>query len=430
MGNHVTQLPERSLSVAFVTARFPPMDSTGTIRVSALRRDLTRYGIEPIFVTISPDWMKQQDASLRSEDIAAEPDSINVDSSFGRVMRAWARIPLLRRLQRWLAVPDILIDWARATSHMSLERLDEVDAVYVTAPPYSALGAGRNLSRRLEVPLLIELRDPIRLDRRASKRGRFFMARLRRYERQQLLAADAIVTVTAGVKRHILDSHPEISPELVTVIPNGAGSALQLAERERMPRTGKFTVVYVGSLRGRDDVALLRQLASDLGRLNPPGILRLVGHFSDDLLAEITSGSPGAGVVATGRLSRAEAIKELERADVSLVIAGVEEHWWIGRKAIESLVHARQILAIAPSGDLAEVLSHSAKSIVVPRNGDPEQLEMALSALEERSRRNRIPQGQEPFVPTDEAVASSIAQLVRAVVDGGPIDDWSWHASR
>lgn len=395
------------------------MDSTGTIRVEAFREHLPPQGIEATYVTITSEWMVQQGSDLVLP-ISLEPDAFYASARWDATTRFVSRIPVLRRLQRWCLVPDLLASSSRAVAEAAANDLSQVDVVYATGPPFSAYRTGRLLADAVGAPLIIELRDPPMMDRRAAKRGRVYLWRMKRFERRHVLAADAVVTLTPGVKSYLLDTYPQLDHRDVVVIPNGSRP---FVSENRSDSRKVFTLLYAGSLRSRSDAHLLKEIADVLGDLNPPGCLRLVGTFAGSMVDDIKRAAPGR-VQTTGRVSREESIQEMRSCSASLVIAGDDEWWWIGRKAIESLTHAPAVLGVAPSGDLTELLKKSAKSFVLPREHTRTELTDAIKLLSSRDRPSRDGTVGEPRIPTDANVASAVASLMRAVVDRRSGQDW------
>lgn len=418
------------ISLAFITGRFPPMDTTGTLRVKSLRQHLSEYGIEPTFLTIPPYWMRQQNPRPMVNELQqTNGDVIQPMSRSDHLMRALTGIPVLRRLQRWLFVPDILVLWARSVARGMADVLAGVDAVYATGPPYSAYTAGRLLAQRLGVPLVLELRDPPLLDRRAATRGPLYMKRLRAFERRNIQTADMVVTLTPGVKAHLLTSYPMLPAERIVVVPNGSGPMPNSHGADHSDTSrARFSIVYAGSLRKQDDVKLLQLIARCLGKLPDRGVLVMVGNFPKAIRQALSRAASEDTVSWVGRVAHGEALSALRTSDVSLVLVGESEKWWIGRKVIESLEHAPQILAVAPPGDVADLLGRSSKSIVIPRSQAPDRLEEAIWTLRDRSRGRAVLVGPEPAVPTEQQVAERVAQAIRCVVSGASCQDWDWTA--
>ncbi len=423
---------DRSLPIGLVTQRFPPMDSTGTIRIDALREHFETFDIKATYITLPDTWIRQY-RQRSAEDYPGHEDTriLRPSSPSDRVMRLISNIPLLRRMQRWVFVPDIHILWARHIGRSIATDLSDVSAMYVTGPPFSAYEAARRIAERNRIPLILEMRDPPVLGKMRTpgiESGRYspsFIRRVANFERRQVLAADLIVVLSPGVKRHLLATYPDLSTERVVVVPNGSGTPNPSRSTPTLS-SGRFSIVYAGSLRGGDTVRELHQVAKALDELEEPAELRMVGRFSRAVQTLISQDVRPETITWHGRVSRERAIEQLELSDVSLVLASESEDWWIGRKVIESLLHASQILAIAPPGDVTDLLQQSTKSIVIEKSEITEQLPLAINTLMKRARNPRSTLGPEPAVPTDAQMTEAIAEVARSAVSGRTPRDWSW----
>lgn len=414
------------LDVAIVTARFPPAVSTGTLRVKALLEGLSSCSISPTWITLPLEWVNT-DGTITEVGKNQEYAPVLRPSTWtDGTMRTWARIPLLRRMQRNLFIPDNLVLWALFSARGLASRIGLTKIVYATGPPYSALSLGRRLAHRLECPFVCELRDPPSLDRRARRRGTIGRRRLRRFENALVSSATAVITVTPSVKRWLVDQH-RISPDRVVVIPNGVppipmgmGSPIDgLAAHRESP----FTVAYVGSVRSHRDATILRQLCEALADVPGGGCMRLVGRFPESIQASLSSHEV---VEFVGRVSHEKALAEMMNANVSLVLADESESWWIGRKVFESLEVANQILAIVPSGDTSSLLRRSDKALVVDRSDfDRGVASETLSRLVQRAQTGFLSSTSKPHIPREREMVDAVASTLRNVVDGRALpEDW------
>lgn len=415
------------LNVAIVTARFPPADSTGTLRVEALLEGLSSSLVRPTWITLPLEWLRL-DGAIRQGQSSRETagDVLRPTTWTDRPMRAWAKIPLLRRFQRSLFIPDNLAIWALLSSRGLVPQIASSRVVYATGPPYSALSLGRRLADHLDCPFVCELRDPPSLDRRARSRGVIGRRRLRRWERRLVSRATAVVTLTPSVKKWLVDQH-RIRPDRVVVIPNGVPpiptGKRSASDDSAAHRKSPFTIAYVGSVRSHGDAMILRQLCDALEELPDGGCLRLVGRFPDSILQPLAHRRV---VNVVDRVSHSEALAEVMNADVSLVLADESESWWIGRKVFESLEAAKQILAIVPSGDTSSLLRRSDKALVVDRSDlDQGAVAEAVSLLAHRANSACIASTVKPHIPQQREMVEAVATTLRNVVEGRALpEDW------
>ena len=405
--------------VAYVTARYPPMRSSGTYRVEAVVEHLPSHGFELVPITIPNAWMAQQ--SGHDPGPVTDPRVIQPEGELDNVIRLISRIPGLRRVLREALVPDILVMWARSTTPKLLPLLDEVDAVYATGPPFSALILANELAASLDLPVIQEVRDPPSFNRRLVGRSRAWHKRMLRFERRTLLAADMIITVTDGTRRRLLELHSGLSPERCVVITNGYPEIepdLGASGRQ----SDRFTVAYVGSFQGgtgsRKDSLFNPAIVLPALRDLEDASLRVVGPVTPEQRDLISAVEGGRLVTFTGLVERETALAEVAAADVALVIAEFED-WWIGRKVFEYLAFAKRILAIVPeAGDTAKLLKTHPKAVVV-EPGAKLALRDALQRMYDDWVRG-VPAPSDSWRPvqSDRSCVAEIAGVLHGIIDG------------
>jgi hypothetical protein len=400
--------------IAYVTARYPPMRSSGTYRVEAMIKHLPESGFDLQPVTIPDAWMRQQ--SGRDLPPVDDPRVLQPDGKFDGLIRLLADVPVARRVLREALVPDILAPWSRAVTEGLIDTLRGAEAVYATGPPFSALMLGDDLARELGVPIVQEVRDPPSFNRRLVGRSRSWKKRMLKFESSYLPAADVVVAVTPGSRRRLLELHPDIDPQRCVVVMNGYPDIEPDPTKSRR-RPDQFTVTYVGSFQGGagsrkeslfTPAAVLPAL-DGLGRVS----LRVVGPATEEQKRTISETEGGQLVTFTGLVDRATAVAEVAAADVALVLAESED-WWIGRKVFEYLAFAKRILALVPeSGDTAELLKSHSKAVVV-EPGAENQIRMAVEKLYDDWAKGLPPPADDvEGVQTDQRCAQQIAEVLR-----------------
>lgn len=408
----------RDMPIAYVTARYPPMQSSGTFRVEAVMRYLPGLGFQPTVVTLPPGWVRQQSGSARlAQAIGPEPGVLRPSAPSDPLVRVVSRTPVARRLLRHVAVPDLLVYWARRIPARVAPRLEGVRLVYVTSPPFSAMVAGAALAERLGVPCVQELRDPPSFNRRLRGRAASFIRRMRAFEADHLSRAEAVIVVTPGMRRELLRLHPHLDQGRMHVVTNGY--PVLEADPARSGRDpDRFTITYVGSFQGgvpqrADSLFTPEVVLPALARLPGPAVLRLVGPVTPAQRAGLEARWPADMLQFVGRVPRRQALAEMAAADACLVVSD-EDPWWIGRKVFEYQAYGRRILAVVPEGDTADLLRKSGKSLVVPL-GDAAGLERAIRMLFESAPTAPAP-AREVSIPTDADCVEGIARVLRSVL--------------
>lgn len=402
--------------IAFVTARYPPMTSSGTFRVQAGMRYLPEHGFAPRVVTIPTDWVtfgKEQD--LAAQVPQNEEGVLRPEASSDGLVRRVSSIPRVRWFSREALVPDNLALWSRQVVDDVARDLADVELVYVTSPPFSAMTLGRRLGAKLGVPVVQELRDPPSFNRSVQWRSASFRKRIRRFASRHLADAARIIVVTPRTRLRMIEIYG-LDPDRVHVVTNGYPEMdIDQGLVDRDP--GVFTVTYVGSFQGgipgRESSWFTPEIVlGPLQRLGVPIELRVVGPVTSRQRSALKGTQ---GIRLLGPVSREQALAEVAAADVSLILAD-EHDWWIGRKAFEALAYAKRILAIVPEGDTADLLAPSAKSIVSPV-GDTASLESSIRRLADEWERGIEPTGAEPSVQSDASCYEQVAEVLRMTLD-------------
>lgn len=402
------------IPIAYITARYPPMVSSGTFRVEAILDFLPAHGFVPHVVTIPSKWVEHQSA-VTGESRPATTPVLRPTHGLDPVMRALSSVPVVRRVLRDWVVPDILAPWARGVIDEVALELEDCQLVYATAPPYSALVLADCLSRRLQVPLVQEVRDPPSFNRRLHGRRAAFRRRMRDFERRYLSSADAVVTVTPGTRNRLLELHSELEPERVVVIPNGYPElTVDPSKVERSQEV--FTITYAGTYQGgtrhRPDSWFSPEVILPyVAKLPGQAEVRVVGRVNSIQAKGLSSWYPLVKTI--GQVSRDRALSEMAAADVVVILAE-DDPWWIGRKVYEYLVYARRILGIVPAGDTSDLLSGSDKSTLV-RPGDDDGLESALHQLYEEWKSGLQPSGPEPAIQSDREIVEDVGHLLSSL---------------
>lgn len=381
---------------------------------------LPRHGwqIEPI--TIPTEWM---DFQAREGFPGGEVRAHQPESRTDSIVRSISGIKYVNWIQRAILVPDLLALWARSAADQMADRLDGIDLVYGTSPPYSGIVVAQRLADALGVPCVQELRDPPSFHRSLRRRSSLYRKRMVRFERKYLTRADQVITVTPRTRLRLLELHPGLDPDRVHVVTNGYPEIdVDPALSGRDP--ARFTVTYVGTFQGSvkaREASVFTPAVLMEGMSALPGdrvSLRIVGSASGQQVKNVEKLDPNGVVTFLGQIPREAALAEVATADVAVILAD-DDDWWIGRKAFEYLRHAHTILAVVPPGDTTDLLaSHPRVDVVSPN--DLSGIRPALRRrFEEWSagdwERGPVPGG----IQTDRSCVDGIAEILDMAM--GPI---------
>ena len=156
--------------VLVIAYYFPPMGLSGVQRVTSFVRHLPAYGWHPTVLTIEPAGYFAYDESLLHGIADAGIKIIrtrSLDPTRLFKKRSVVTMPKestrqrLSGLSEWIFVPDNKIGWmpfAFGAAKRLMAR-QSFDAIFSSAPPYTAHLIGARLAQNTNIPLVVDYRD-------------------------------------------------------------------------------------------------------------------------------------------------------------------------------------------------------------------------------------------------------------------------------
>jgi len=402
--------------VLLITYEFPPKGGPGVQRPLKTAKYLSRLGWSVTVLTVKDPMGGMMDGTLLGE----LPDDV-------RVERAWSLEPtrlvaLLRRLRggprrehvraagsrgytslprgairliQAFFIPDEKVGWTpwAVRAAQRIHAREHVDVVVVSGPPFSAYGVAWRVARRLDVPWVADVRDPI-------VGGYFFKPLtplhewlMRRYERKVARSAARVVTATDGLSAGIASRLPGMMCPPVTIT-NGFDPD-DFTGVAAMHREG-FVLTYTGTFQGSVHADVLLEAIATLKTSGSPVIqdlrVRFVGPLDIHTPSAVTARGLGDIVSLPGYVSHAEAVTEMVGADVLLLVLGPDAASAdiISAKLPEYLGAHKPVLALVPDGLAADVVRRSGAGQVV-HPGDVAGTAAAIERLHTQWREGTLP---------------------------------------
>ncbi len=412
---------------------FPPAGNVGVHRTLRFLKWLPAYGWNPIVLTPANAKVPDLDESLLvkvSEDLpvfrthsvekfnkgkSIDANSIDRPSSVARSSSVVSKFrersaDLLSDLRRYVSIPDEKRGWVRSAVRDGATVIERhsVDAIYVTGKPFSSYLIGEALSRRTGVPWIMDLRDLWTLNARIRPRSPLHGMLERRLERRLLQSAATVVVNTPGNRMDFLRSFPECSAEKFVTITNG----FDTDDFEGLPQEKfeKFTIAYSGTFyfdagakpRFYRRVLGLQQRRAELyDTYSPKYLFQAVARLIDMSpemrdRVEIVITGPGCEkakplvkeygleqhVNLLGWLDYRASLAILRQSHVVCLTLsrGKESEGWIPSKLFQYLGSGTPILALAPKGDVAEIIHETGNGDVVP----PDDVDAIAAAVSRR----------------------------------------------
>lgn len=367
--------------VLLLAYHFAPIGGPGAQRAIKLSRDLPATGWRPIVVS-GPGLVggpyTPADAGLASDVPAGTP----IHRAAGSVPAAGSRAA---SLARWSATPSPFGRWwRRAALEAGLRAAaGGVDAIVVTMSPFDGAAAAAELSRRLAVPWVADLRDPWALDEMITYPTALHRAREIRRMGRDLSSAAAIVMNCDEARARVVARLRSVDAERVHVVTNGWDAADFRAPPP--PPPDGLRIVHTGTLhtaegRRHDERGRLRRLAGGAAaiRVLPRShvyllqALRLLREREPLIAADVEVHLAGAltdadraesgdlPVVHHGYLDHPDSVALLRSGDLLFLPM---HDLPVGRRATivpgktyEYLATGRPLLATLPDGDARDLV--------------------------------------------------------------------------
>jgi len=279
-------------------------------------------------------------------------------SPAGRKQHGWKQQML--NLSRRLLAPEPEILWAPFALRQArrIVRQRRIEAVIVTAPPFSAFVIGNRLKAEFPALRLIsDFRDDwlrFYLGTFAYQQNEHVRRRAVEIERQTVDRSDAVVVVTATMLDQIRERYPDLPPDRFVYIPNGYDPEIFRNWRPAPAANGRVVISHVGTVYSASSARYYLNALDSMPEEIRNGIeTRFVGRVADDEV-HFMHGRRSA-VRLLGFVPQQQALDEMGRADYLLVT--MTDGPSLTGKIFEYLATGKPILAITPdNGEVARLL--------------------------------------------------------------------------
>lgn len=370
--------------VLVVAYYFPPMGLSGVQRTLKFVKYLPQYGWQPTVLTVEPRGYLATDDSLL-EDIAGRDVMIERTGAAGPgkllSRKAVVSFPaertrkILSMISDTIFVPDNKIGWKRkAVAHgLRIAGNRRFDMIFATAPPFTDFLIGRELKRVLNIPLVLDYRDPW-----VEYPFKFYPTPVHKWlnvraERAALRASSHVITTNRRVKELLLRRHKFLTYHDIEILPQGfdpddftRAAAMPSARPPQRTRAMRITYAGVFWEDRKPDYFLhaLAELLRDRPKLRGRIDAVFVGHFREENTRLVARLGLQDSVSLLGYLPHDECIRELMCSDVLWMIVGDD----LGSpgKTYEYIGARKPILACAPEGFIKSTVLEAGGVVVRP----------------------------------------------------------------
>lgn len=382
-------------NVLVIAYYFPPMGLSGVQRTEKFVKYLSNYGWYPVVLTVSPGGYYAYDKSLLKEVEDAGVDIIrtgSIDPTRLYKPGEAVKLPresvrkLMNRASQTVFIPDNKIGWKKSAVRKIEEVKDtyNIELVFSTAPPFTDHIIGRDLSRTLQVPLVLDYRDAW-LDYQFA----FYPTPLHRYahynlEKSCLKAASKVVVVNRKIKIKILEQYSFLHYNDVNIIPQGFDPAdFTVDSLPSPPDSHTMRITHTGTfIEDITPVPLLNAVAKIFNE-NPKlrGRIKLTfaGLFREAHEKVIKKLGLQNDVELLGYIDHRSCTGVMMNSDVLFLTLGKKknhEHHTTG-KLYDYFGARKPILAAVPEGIVSQIVTETGTGVVT----DPENIDEIASAV-------------------------------------------------
>lgn len=405
--------------VLFLAYYFPPAGGAGVQRAQKFAQFLPSEGFLPVVVTgasLPEDRWSPQDRSL----LHSIPREVEIHS----VEQPLPSPPgkLRSRLEVWMRLRSSFSRWwIRGAIERGIRVGSNASLIFATMSPFESAEAALQLSQRLGIPWVADLRDPWALDEmRVYPTWLHRKLDMRKMERL-LSTAAAIIMNTPEATKALKTAFPGLRQERIFTITNGFDPS-DFPHKVESRADGKFRIVHSGylhtelglNLRNKRFNRLLGQSFSGVDIFTRSHAILLqalerwcsarpeLKHVVELVLAGKTSAadrgaaehSPIASLIKfPGYLSHQESTELVATADVLFLpmqnLSSGRRSRIVPGKTYEYMATGKPILAAVPDGDAKDFLANCGTAFIC-RPDDIETMIRLLDELYSRWKNNEL----------------------------------------
>ncbi|RIH64615.1 glycosyltransferase [Mariniphaga sediminis] len=376
--------------VLIITYYWPPSGGAGVQRWIKFVKYLPALGIEPLILTVHPNYATYPQIDLTLENDIPKSTKIfyakSVDLySFYKKVSSNKEVPyggfantkknnlkekIIRFIRGNFIIPDPRKGWNKyaVAKARELIRSHQIDTIITTSPPHSTQLIGLRLKREFDIKWIADLRDPwtdIYYFRQMYPTP-IAMQIHKNLEKKVLVGADKIITVSESLKKLFAQKADNVLGK-IEVISNGF-DADDFKHVEINSESDFFFISYVGTISEKYDVSGLIQALSELPEdIRAKIKVRFIGRIPSNIIEEFDRAGLNKLLEVTGYVPHAKAIEFQFSSDaLLLVIPDVKNNEGIlTGKIFEYLASQKPILLVGPeNGDAARIIRETKSGLV------------------------------------------------------------------
>jgi len=353
-------MDKKALIIAYY---YPPINNGGVQRPASFAKYLPLYGYKPIVLTCKiPDVVADENDILRVRDPGWE-----LTAAGG--IRSFAFRSVRKVLFKNGILPGYLYWWYKEVLKSIDFAIEEYrpDIILATFPPQDNLMIGVELSKRYNIPLVLDFRDGMVFET-LGEEPFLVKWRFRRLERQFVNKSAGVVTVTDPITNYFNKKYPKCN---ACTISNGYDPEEWL-DIKNLDLGDKINIVYTGRLSISRIGNSLEPLIKAINNLTKceKNLIRiyLVGEFTNHERNNILKGSCSQVFHFIGFVDRMLALRYQYSADFLLLVITAPGRGLTSGKLFEYLAARRPIFALTEGTAAEDIINKTGTGICISPN--------------------------------------------------------------
>lgn len=402
-------------NVIVVSYYFPPMGLSGVQRTLKFVKYMPDYNWRPTVVTTGKTGYFAHDNTLLKELEGKEIEIVRTEGfdpnsllkKFGTIKYPRESVrKLFNRLSQTFFIPDNKISWAKK----ALIKVEELvstrkyDAIFITAPPFSAFSEITKIKKKYDIPIIFDYRDLWYGSYFSVYPTPYHKYKHKNLEYFSLKAADKILVTNRKIKEKLLQNYPFLSFDDVVIMRHGfdqedfdRNSATPKEKKEKLVIThsGNF-IEYSTPKFFLEAFKKLTIERPDIAANFELHFVGIIGRHNEKLIKRLKL---EPFVKLHGYIDHNETIKKIKSSDVLWLQVGRKRNIdaILPGKLFEYVGARKPILGCVPEGAAKFALEeYKASYITEPENID--QIKTELIKIHTDFRKSMLPIPEEDFV--------------------------------
>ncbi|TXD81364.1 glycosyltransferase family 4 protein [Subsaximicrobium wynnwilliamsii] len=239
-------------NILYIAYQFPPLNVGGSARPARFVKHLSKFDINTTVVTLDPESYSNVYPHAKSDSNLL--DDYKIDFS---ILKVPSKNLVERRANKVSNFIDIFFNKYKGNEHTYWQEdyhsivdkwleTNSVEAIVVTAPPFSILPLAVATSKKHNIPLVVDLRDHWTLWVMAPYGTYYKYLASKVAENKVFRHAKKIIVTSKVTQQDLIDFHPNIAAHKFKYIPNGFETPIVYKDITFKP-SEEIVIGYVGS---------------------------------------------------------------------------------------------------------------------------------------------------------------------------------------